>query len=374
VARAFAPELEASYSERAVLAWLADRANERGEAWPRLDEGARVTGLAVRSVRRILARLEARGIVERSYLHRGQRGPAGWVVSATTCIVRLAGLLAGAAPLRGVSLALWSRCALSTLERVVLALVVAHANAEGWCWPSFGRLARLAGCSVRAVAGAVAELRRAGVLEGSLVPQGAPLPGGELAREWRLVLRLADGCPKPDPGASIGGPSSMASRTDVHERSAHGASPIEDRPPIAPADPIAAFLLRYAAIAGTDVLGRNAAEIIRQRLADGLSVRDLEHAAAGIAASSWHMAEIGRRTIAAAFGTVDRVKIHADRGRAAGGVPLDLPTPAQEAQEARQNADRLAREATERAEARARLRAIGGGGLASLLARGPAFR
>ena len=368
VARAFSPALEATYSERAVLAWLADRANDRGEAWPRLDEGARVTGLAPRSVRRILARLEARGLVARSYLKRGQRGPAGWFVSATTCVVQLACLLAGAAPLRGVSLARWARSSMTTLERVVVALVEAHANADGWAWPSYGRLARLAGCSVRAVAGAVSSLRRAGVLEGSLVPQGAPLPGGELAREWRLVLRLAS-------GASNGGPSSTATRTDVHERSTHRASHIEDPPPTPPPpDPIGSFLSRYAAIAGTDVLGRNAAQIVRTRLAEGLSVRDLELAAAGVAASAWHMAELSRRTIPAAFGSLERVKLHADRGRAAGGGPTDLPTAAQEAQEARQNAERRAREASERSEARTRLRGVGAGGLASLLTRGPAFR
>lgn len=374
VARAFSPALACTYSERAVLAWLADRANDAGQAWPRLDDGARVTGLAPRSIRRILARLEARGLITRTYLQRGERGPAGWFVSATTCVVQLVCLLAGAAPLRGVSLARWRSSSASTLERVICALVEAHCNADGWAWPSYGRLARLAGCSVRAVAGAVASLRRAGVLEGSLVPQGAPLPGGELAREWRLVLRLASTLPKADPRASNAGPSSTASRTDVHERSAHRASRIEDPPPTPPPDPIEGFLTRYAAIAGTDVLGRNAANIVRARLADGLSVRDLELAAAGVAASPWAMAELSRRTIAAAFGTADRVRLHADRGRAAGGIPADLPTPAQEAQEARQNAERRAREALGRCEARARLRGVGAGGLASLLTRGPAFR
>lgn len=375
-ARAFALELAASFSERAVLAWLAERADASGRAWPRLDEGARVTGLRVRSIRRILARLEERGAVVRTHLARGERGPAGWAVSTATCVVTLACLLSGAAPLRGVSLAAWARSGWSTLERVVVALLEAHRNADGWAWPSYARLARLAGCSPRAIAGAVARLRRAGVLESHLVPQGALLPGGEVAREWRLVLRVVASCPTGDPRASSGGPSIADSRPDVHKRSADRASPIEDRPPSSsPPDPIGSFLSSYARIAQTDCLGRSAREIVRARLADGLSVRELELAAAGVAASGWHMAELSRRTIPAAFGTAERVRLHADRARARGGVFVDdLADPAREAQEARQAAERREREAVDRSAARARLRALGGAPLASLLLRGPAFR
>jgi hypothetical protein len=364
----FSPAVRATYTERAVLAWLATR-ERGGEVWAQLEEGARCTGLHVRSVRRILEQLadpsrEGGALVSRELLHRGARAPSGFAVSRSTSVVRL---LVGAvlAPLVRLDVRRWFRAELQmeTLHRVLLALIASHSNAAGFAWPSYARLAWLAGCSVRSVAGAVGQLCRQGWLVRSLVAPGAELPDRSVARSWRLVLQVVE----PDVRASTAGRPCIDSRTSVHKSPLHGSGLNVGPPaPPPPSDPLAEALRAFSSICKTERIGADAAAVMAARLREGRTVADLATAARGVASVPWRMELAERRTVRAAFGTADKFAGFLERGRQL--EPDAYVTPAQERAEALQRAAQRADEAKGQAHLRQLAKSLPGG-LRSLIRR-----
>ena len=368
VQRAFSADLQLSHVERAVLAWLADRADADGRAWPSLDEGAARCGLAVRSVRRVLARLEARGMLVRHHAKRGERSPLGWALGRAATIVQLVGLQAGPIPAIGpidVARAFRAGDPLTTLQRVVLALVAAFCGLSGAraCFAGYAHLARLAGASERALGAAVRALVRDGYLVAERVAPGGELPSGERARDWRIVLQL--GASYPDRRASTPGPTVRATRTDVPKILAMDRDPT--RHPLGhPPPDIAGLVEAYRRAVNADP-GPDAARVLADRLADGYTSRELASAAWAIAADPWRMAVAGRRTVRAALGTAAKVRDWLDRAQLA--APEPAPTREELRREAEALAARRAADEAGQADARARLASLTGG-LVARLSRG----
>ena len=388
VAQILGGTLDASFSERAVLAVLADRADSEGRAWPAVDEVAARTGLAPRSVRRILARLAdpARPggpLVERTTLapwaasEADRRTPKGFAVSRAVALVRLT--LGAVVPiLRSVDLGSWFDPGrpLTTLQRVLGALVEAHANREtGEAWPGYARLATLAGCSTRAVGGSLGGMGR--YLAARLVGPGSPLPGGVIAVGWHAVLRVKTD-PDPDPRSAC--PRTLVPRDpDPRSEESYQGSPIRKkgpRPPEAPPplpagpiDPLPDLLRSYSRICDTDELGPKARETLAARMAEGCDARQLRAAFYGIRASEYLMGRFSRREVRNALRTRARV---ADLAKDGGWVEPDTVDPAQIAREDAAAARVRASDAAAAASGPAFVRGLPGGLLGALPAR-PSF-
>jgi len=356
-----------------VLACLADRADAAGRAWPSVRELASRTALAPRSVRRILERLSARGLLSREVLKPGDRTPRGFAVSRWTTLVTLT--LGSVVPLlRSIALgrAFLAGGVLTTLQRVLVCLIEGHANAQGWAYPSYSRLALMAGCSERAIVAAVAALRRAGWVETRLCPPGDVLPGGAAAVTWRTVLRV-----KPDPGPSFRDPRTLVPRPpDPRSEEVHHGSPSRkdeppDRPPgpLEPPNPVPGLLLAYGRICETDDLGADAGRVLACRLADGCSLPMLRAAMHGIKGTPWRMEYLSRRRIGSTLGSLAKARDFAKRG---GWVEAEAVDHAAIAAEDAAAAELRAAEAIGRVQVRRRLQSLTGGLVGQLGAR-PAF-
>lgn len=310
-ALAFSEAVTLAASERITLAALLLRAGTpTGTAWPTIGELADVTGLQPRSVQRVVRRLVAAGLVATELVEVGGTMPSGFRSPTMRVVYRLSVPSTVAPAFVGARLGDALRADLPTTEKVVFAVLALHANANGDAWPSYARVGRMAGLSERAVGGAVARLRARGLLLARRVAPGGPLPSGETATTWRVVLRVL----RPRPGCTE---TPTVVPRDPDPRAGEVSPRRETSKAEEPA--VAGLLQSFADRLETDDLGADAAKVLEARLADGLSVADLEHAVAGVASVPWRMEARSRRTVRAVFGTLEKTRGFLERGR-----PVDL--------------------------------------------------
>ena len=337
VARAFACE-GLNAAQRLVLAVLLARADSEGYAWPHASEVALRTSLAVRTVGRVVAQLAALGLVERAQLRPGELLPNGVPSPDARAVVRATLGSVRAFASGAIDLALAPGLALSHVERATLAALLVHANGKGLAWATQARLASVAGCSVSAVGRALRELRDRRAIVLVMLPPGARLPNGQACAGWRPLVTLLPGAiralrsepveprsgdvlppthEQAPPDARAEGSDPMKRSNEENARDPKG-SPDRARPMAAPsvAAPTApeerstasregsapTALGSTAAREGADLLlgewvsklgpdaGPHAREVLSARLADGVTLRELRDAIAGIALTAWRMA------------------------------------------------------------------------------------
>ena len=373
VSRAWSPDLALTYVERCMLAVVALAADAGGRTWLPLRELALRAGLGdERSGRRVLARLEAAGWVERSTLARGAASPAGWALGTARALVALTGAFrALPRPLLGPTDAgrIMRACSpLSTLQRAVLAVVRGHLGATGAAWPSYQRIASMVGASERATGVAVRQLVERGALVATRVPPGHRLPSGERARDWRIVLVLGphfEGLGSVTPGPRIRHTRAQDPKIDPSDRS------VITEPPVVPApaapDPAAALARDVSRILQVQAAPA-AVPTVRARLADGFSREQLLAAALAVTRDPWRWADAHRRAVGTVFGTPERAQTWVDAAIAAGflAAPEDCVSVQDERTYAATQREQRIAEASGLADARERAR---GGALVRALVR-----
>lgn len=366
VARAFAIEGLTS-AQRLVLAVLLTRADREGYAWPHASEVAARTTLALRTVARVVAQLAALGLVERAQLRPGELLPNGLPTPDARAVVRATLGSVRAFVGGSIEAAIAPGLGLSPTERAVLAALLLHANGSRQAWATQARLAAVAGCSVRSVGAALAELRARRMIALAMLPPGATLPNGASCAGWRALVTILPGgiraraaepeAPRrscssppalvqPPPGEAAEGrdpENTDPEKSDAREGEPSPIGAPQAAPMVSPAAPASGaaappndvpdlLLAEWAQKLGSDV-GPNARALLAARLAEGVTPREIRDGIEGIRLLPWRMDPCWptRRYVANCFQYAAKVRTFAAAARCANPeVEILAPPPAPE--------------------------------------------
>lgn len=313
-ARAFAPALGLKALARMVLAALILRSRVHKPGAERRcfateTELAEDVGCTSRSVRKALGTLAAAKLVSRSAVMRGDVLPDGTTAANHRVVLEIAELpRTDVCGLRGALAGVFDgQILLTAVEKAVLAVVLLHEGEDGFGFPGPQRIATMTGLSVRAVKGHLSDL----VERGYLHVRRQRRRTGEQTPPRLLRANLLRG--KPLCAAEDG--------VSCRERR---AAPADRQPVLHPA--VHAVLVAHKELCDAPA-GDRAVEIVEARLADGMTVSDLETALIGVMTVAWRRERLERRTIARVFATKRQAMEFASRVDAPRAEPANAASP-----------------------------------------------